>query len=89
MPLQWAVVFAQLLIGGTNHGIHGFLVPIRNKQVGPLWQQLQCCIPGWAHPRFGHTHCLGLRPAPPPQPPPTMDAPACLPPRPGPPNLQP
>jgi alkylation response protein AidB-like acyl-CoA dehydrogenase len=32
--LQWAVVFAQLLIGGTNHGIHGFLVPIRNKQVG-------------------------------------------------------
>ncbi len=31
--LQWAVVFAQLLIGGTNHGIHGFLVPIRNKQV--------------------------------------------------------
>jgi acyl-CoA oxidase len=33
MP-QWAVVFAQLIIGGTNHGIHGFLVPIRNKQVG-------------------------------------------------------
>lgn len=29
---HWAVVFAQLLIGGTNHGIHGFLVPIRNKQ---------------------------------------------------------
>ena len=23
---QWCVVFAQLLIGGTNHGIHGFLV---------------------------------------------------------------
>lgn len=32
--MQWAVVFAQLLIGGTNRGIHGFLVPIRNKQVG-------------------------------------------------------
>jgi acyl-CoA oxidase len=29
---HWAVVFAQLLIGGTNHGIHGFLVPIRSKQ---------------------------------------------------------
>lgn len=27
------MVFAQLLIGGTNHGIHGLLVPIRNKQV--------------------------------------------------------
>lgn len=23
---QWCVVFAQLLIGGTNQGIHGFLV---------------------------------------------------------------
>lgn len=23
---QWAVVFAQLMIGGYNHGIHGFLV---------------------------------------------------------------
>ncbi|KAI3425022.1 hypothetical protein D9Q98_008403 [Chlorella vulgaris] len=29
---HWAVVFAQLLIKGTNQGIHGFLVPIRNKQ---------------------------------------------------------
>ncbi len=37
--LQWAVVFAQLLIGGTNHGIHGFLVPIRDKQVGCAGQQ--------------------------------------------------
>jgi acyl-CoA oxidase len=23
---QWSVVFAQLFINGTNHGIHGFLV---------------------------------------------------------------
>lgn len=23
---QWCVVFAQLLMGGQNHGIHGFLV---------------------------------------------------------------
>ena len=27
---HWAVVFAQLLIGGENHGIHGFLVRIRD-----------------------------------------------------------
>ena len=28
---KWCVVFAQLLIEGTNHGIHGFLVRIRNE----------------------------------------------------------
>ena len=28
---KFAVVFAQLLIDGTNHGIHGFLVRIRNE----------------------------------------------------------
>lgn len=27
---HWAVVFAQLMIGGENHGIHGFLVRIRD-----------------------------------------------------------
>ena len=26
---QWAVVFAQLWVGGRNEGIHGFLVRIR------------------------------------------------------------
>lgn len=29
---HWAVVFAQLLIGGKNHGIHGFLVRIRDHR---------------------------------------------------------
>jgi acyl-CoA oxidase len=28
---KWAVVFAQLLIGGRNEGIHGFLVRIRHE----------------------------------------------------------
>lgn len=28
---KWAVVFAQMIIGQTNHGIHGFLVRIRNE----------------------------------------------------------
>ena len=28
---KWAVVFAQLHIGGRNEGIHGFLVRIRNE----------------------------------------------------------
>ena len=28
---KWAVVFAQLLIGGRNEGIHGFLVRIRSE----------------------------------------------------------
>lgn len=27
---HWAVVFAQLFVGSTNHGIHGFLVQLRN-----------------------------------------------------------
>mmetsp|Transcript_3167 Transcript_3167/g.6936 ORF Transcript_3167/g.6936 Transcript_3167/m.6936 type:complete len:665 (+) Transcript_3167:191-2185(+) len=30
---QWCVVFAQLLMKGTNHGIHGFLVRIRNPDM--------------------------------------------------------
>ncbi|EIE22640.1 acyl-CoA oxidase [Coccomyxa subellipsoidea C-169] len=30
---KWAVVFAQLLIGGRNEGIHGFLVRIRNEDM--------------------------------------------------------
>ena len=60
--LQWAVVFAQLLIGGTNHGIHGFLVPIRSKQVGPRWQQLmRCRLCCWVAPQ----PCLDSLPAPP------------------------
>jgi hypothetical protein len=53
MPLQWAVVFAQLLIGGTHHGIHGFLVPIRNKQVGPPGSSCSAAF------RVGRTHGLG------------------------------
>jgi acyl-CoA oxidase len=28
---QWCVVFAQTIVGETNHGIHGFLVRIRNQ----------------------------------------------------------
>jgi hypothetical protein len=41
-------VFAQLLIKGTNQGIHGFLVPIRNKQVqcGAADHTRPCA--GWA-----------------------------------------
>ena len=41
-PLQahWAVVFAHLIIGGTNHGLHGFLVRIRNHEVSAE----DCCI---------------------------------------------
>lgn len=30
---RWAVVFAQLIIGGTNHGIHGLLVRIRDDDM--------------------------------------------------------
>ena len=33
---KWAVVFAQLHIGGKNEGIHGFLVRIRNEVHHPL-----------------------------------------------------
>lgn len=32
---QWAVVFAQLMVAGTNHGIHGFLVRIRQPDMTP------------------------------------------------------
>ena len=28
---QWCVVFAQTIVGGSNHGIHGFLVRVRNE----------------------------------------------------------
>lgn len=31
-----AAVFAQLIVGGTNHGVHAFVVPIRNKRGKPL-----------------------------------------------------
>ncbi|DBA83512.1 hypothetical protein WJX79_008785 [Trebouxia sp. C0005] len=30
---KWSAVFAQLLIDGKNHGIHGFLVRIRNEDL--------------------------------------------------------
>ncbi|KAI8462801.1 MAG: hypothetical protein J3K34DRAFT_498174 [Monoraphidium minutum] len=33
---QWAVVFAQLLMGGANNGIHGFLVRIRGPDMAPM-----------------------------------------------------
>ncbi len=33
---QAAAVFAQLIVGGTNHGVHAFVVPIRNKRGKPL-----------------------------------------------------
>lgn len=33
---KWAVVFAQLIIGATNHGIHGFLVRIRQEDMTPV-----------------------------------------------------
>ncbi len=36
---KWAVVFAQLHMGGKNEGIHGFLVRIRNE-VRLIWTQL-------------------------------------------------
>ena len=32
---KWSAVFAQLLIDGKNHGIHGFLVRIRNEVYAP------------------------------------------------------
>ena len=31
MHAKYAVVFAQLIIGNTKHGIHGFLTRIRNE----------------------------------------------------------
>lgn len=39
---KWSAVFAQLLIDGTNHGIHGFLVRIRNEVSLPCW--LLACV---------------------------------------------
>jgi len=30
---HWIVVFAQTVIKGTNHGVHAFLVPIRNRDL--------------------------------------------------------
>mmetsp|Transcript_28352 Transcript_28352/g.50648 ORF Transcript_28352/g.50648 Transcript_28352/m.50648 type:complete len:644 (-) Transcript_28352:428-2359(-) len=33
---KWAVVFAQLLIGSVNHGIHGFLVRIRDNDMSVM-----------------------------------------------------
>ncbi len=33
---HWAIVFAQLMIKGESYGVHGFLVPIRDKQLNPL-----------------------------------------------------
>jgi len=32
---HWAVVFAQTLVGGASHGIHGFLVRIRGDDMTP------------------------------------------------------
>lgn len=32
---HWSVVFAQTIINGTNHGIHGFLVRIRDQDMQP------------------------------------------------------
>lgn len=32
---QWAVVFAQLIIGPNQYGVHGFLVRIRNPDMSP------------------------------------------------------
>ncbi len=45
---KWAVVFAQLLIGGRNEGIHGFLVRIRNevrKLAASIEPQAEDCCP--------------------------------------------
>ena len=33
---KYAVVFAQLLIGEKNHGVHGFLVRIRSEDMQPM-----------------------------------------------------
>ena len=43
---KWSAVFAQLLIDGTNHGIHGFLVRIRNEVSSSSSTCFQSC--------FGH-----------------------------------
>lgn len=33
---QWCVTFAQMIIDGTNHGIHGFLMRIRHDDMSPV-----------------------------------------------------
>ncbi|KAK9845389.1 hypothetical protein WJX81_005334 [Elliptochloris bilobata] len=33
---KWAVVFCQLLVGGTNQGVHGLLVRIREEDMTPV-----------------------------------------------------
>jgi hypothetical protein len=33
---KWSVVFAQLMINGSNEGIHAFLVRIRDEQMRPM-----------------------------------------------------
>ena len=38
---KWAVVFCQLLIGGTNQGVHGLLVRIREEVRG--WHACRRC----------------------------------------------
>ena len=45
---KWAVVFCQLLIGGTNQGVHGLLVRIREEVRG--WhacKHCNLCTGGW------------------------------------------
>jgi acyl-CoA oxidase len=39
---KWAVIFAQLYIGGRNEGIHGFLVRIRNEVEASLQSAVAC-----------------------------------------------
>ena len=38
------VVFAQLMVGGENNGIHGVLVPIRDEQGNPLPGKRARCL---------------------------------------------
>jgi len=41
---KWSAVFAQLLIDGKNHGIHGFLVRIRNEVSDSLSTVYCACL---------------------------------------------
>lgn len=41
---KWAVVFAQLHMGGKNEGIHGFLVRIRNEVHSPVSKVLPSLV---------------------------------------------
>ena len=41
---KWSAVFAQLLIDGENHGIHGFLVRIRNEVSDTLSIEYCACL---------------------------------------------